>query len=103
MKLYSRYRTTSDNRWLRLLASPESSGNWLRGLATRLLGSSQLDPALPRLPDDQIQKGFVGSSGQRALREGFQFYRAVKWHCRELGRPISAETRILDFGCGWGR
>jgi hypothetical protein len=37
------------------------------------------------------------------LREGFQFYRFIKWHCRDLGRPITPDHRLLDFGCGWGR
>src|ERR1043166_1367872 len=102
MGLFSRYRTTSDQRWLELLTGAERSGNGFLGRTRRLLREG-LGPALPKLPDDQLQKNFVGSSGANALREGFQFYQAIKRRCSEFGRPISPDRRILDFGCGWGR
>jgi 2-polyprenyl-3-methyl-5-hydroxy-6-metoxy-1,4-benzoquinol methylase len=108
MSLYSRYHALSDQRWLQLLAGPESSRNWISNMTERLFATGRYDPAfddpeLPRLPDAQIQKNFVGSEGRRALEEGLHFYQIIKEQCRALGRPLSPETRILDFGCGWGR
>ena len=58
---------------------------------------------MPGFPKADIQRQFVGSTNERALREGFGFYQRVKTMCRSWGTPISEETRILDFGCGWGR
>jgi SAM-dependent methyltransferase len=58
---------------------------------------------MPGFPTDQVQRTFVGSAKETALREGFTFYRCVKQYCRSLGAPIGGKTRILDFGCGWGR
>ncbi len=108
MSLYARYCTLSDERWLQLLAGPETSGNWISNITDRLFATGRYDPALndpelPRLPDAQIQKNFVGSEGRRALEDGFRFYQIIKEQCRAFGHPLSHETRILDFGCGWGR
>jgi 2-polyprenyl-3-methyl-5-hydroxy-6-metoxy-1,4-benzoquinol methylase len=58
---------------------------------------------LPGFPEDSLQTGTVGSSNEPALREGFNFYRTVKGLCATHGRPLSADTRLLDFGTGWGR
>ena len=58
---------------------------------------------LPGLPSDSIQAGFVGSSGEEALREGFNFYRICKAQANTYGIEITRNTKILDFGVGWGR
>jgi 2-polyprenyl-3-methyl-5-hydroxy-6-metoxy-1,4-benzoquinol methylase len=102
MSLHARYRDIPDEDWLRQLCAGADEGRWAR-LARRLLGTRRADPELPGFPDRDVQRQFVGSSGGAALREGFDFYRIVKGRCQELGRPIAADSRILDFGCGWGR
>jgi SAM-dependent methyltransferase len=58
---------------------------------------------LPGLPEDTVQRQFCGSSGEQALRGAYQFYKCVKKYCESLENPIQKGTRILDFGCGWGR
>jgi SAM-dependent methyltransferase len=58
---------------------------------------------MPGFPEEKIQKNFVGSSQKRALREGFRFYNYVKSYCQSLHVPWDENTRIVDFGCGWGR
>lgn len=58
---------------------------------------------LPGLPDSETQRGFIGKSGDHALREGFNAYRIWKHLAAKHGRPIQQHSRILDFGCGWGR
>jgi SAM-dependent methyltransferase len=58
---------------------------------------------LPSLPDSELQRGFIGKSGDHALREGFNAYRTWKRLAAKHGRPVHRDTRILDFGCGWGR
>jgi methyltransferase family protein len=54
--------------------------------------------ALPRLPSDDVQVGFTGLCGRPNLQQAFSFYRHVLSYC-----PLSAKSRILDFGGGWGR
>jgi len=61
------------------------------------------DLQMPGFPEDSIQKQFVGSTQRDALQEGFNFYKVVKQYCQSLGNPIRPNTKIVDFGCGWGR
>src|SRR4029453_2517332 len=46
---------------------------------------------------------FFCSSGAHALQEAFNFFSTVKKYGVQLGHPVQADTRVLDFGCGWGR
>src|SRR6266542_3893503 len=62
-----------------------------------------LRQVLPSLPDAQTQKNFIGSEGDRALQEAFRAYRLIRRIADRYGRPVTRESRILDFGCGWGR
>ena len=62
-----------------------------------------LRDVLPGLPPERDQKGFIGSTGDRALREAFLAYRFWKERARRHGRPIGPRSRLLDFGTGWGR
>ncbi|MDF9661347.1 class I SAM-dependent methyltransferase, partial [Bacillus cereus] len=31
------------------------------------------------------------------------FYRHIKEYAQNLGVPLNKESKVLDFGCGWGR
>ena len=57
----------------------------------------------PAFPDAALQRSFVGASGEAALREAFVFYQDTKRYAQRLGIAIRETTRILDFGCRWGR
>jgi SAM-dependent methyltransferase len=74
---------------------------WLNteGIRTRPL----LREALPGLPDEATQIKFIGSAGDHALREGFNFYQLCKQAYREHAGDFSGCGKVLDFGCGWGR
>jgi SAM-dependent methyltransferase len=100
-RLFARYRGLDDVSWRKVLETPlnDGIGNRIR----RLVGRPMFDRDLPGFPEPALQAAYVGSSGQKTLDEAFCFYRAIKSRCRELGRPVSPEWRILDFGCGWGR
>ena len=56
------------------------------------------DPDLPPLPAKTIQKIPSNTEGAKAMELGAAFYRILNNQC-ELG----PKTRVLDFGCGWGR
>lgn len=58
---------------------------------------------MPRFPHASLQEMFIGSADEHALREGFNFYTYVKGYAAALGMPLHANSRFLDFGCGWGR
>jgi 2-polyprenyl-3-methyl-5-hydroxy-6-metoxy-1,4-benzoquinol methylase len=58
---------------------------------------------MPGFPSEDIQKQFVGSTREHALREGYVFFQLIKRYCESLGVPVGPNTRVLDFGCGWGR
>jgi SAM-dependent methyltransferase len=58
---------------------------------------------MPRFPDDVLQTNTVGHAGEPTLREAFMFFSQVSKYARQVGRPLGGATRVLDFGCGWGR
>jgi SAM-dependent methyltransferase len=62
-----------------------------------------LRQVLPSLPDGQTQKNFIGNEGDAALQEAFRAYQVISRLSALCGRPITRESTILDFGCGWGR
>jgi SAM-dependent methyltransferase len=57
----------------------------------------------PRFPADALQSQFVGSANSTALQEALWFYVELKKQTAEAGAPLGADSKILDFGCGWGR
>jgi SAM-dependent methyltransferase len=57
----------------------------------------------PRFPDAVTQANFVGSSNENALQEAHNFYSFLKRASVSMGTPVSGDSPVLDFGCGWGR
>ncbi|MBB5864295.1 class I SAM-dependent methyltransferase [Xanthomonas sp. 3058] len=59
------------------------------------------DPSLglPGFPSVYQQEVFVGKSNEVALAEAFTFYKIVK----AGSYPLRSNSRVLDFGVGWGR
>ena len=58
---------------------------------------------LPGLPDEDLQRTYVGSAGIPALREGYRFYEVCKQRAAEYGVTLNEDSRVLDFGVGFGR
>jgi SAM-dependent methyltransferase len=87
---FARFSDLSDDEWLTILV--------------RSVNQSVIDGVrMPGFPDEVIQTNFVGSSGAHALQEAFNFFSIVKKYGVQLGHAVQADTRVLDFGCGWGR
>jgi SAM-dependent methyltransferase len=59
--------------------------------------------ALPRFPGADFQIGTIGSSGRQALAEACHFWKVVRRYADRAGIRMDKGTRVLDFGCGWGR
>ncbi|HEX3688726.1 MAG TPA: class I SAM-dependent methyltransferase [Solirubrobacteraceae bacterium] len=59
--------------------------------------------ALPDVPDPALQATWNGASGAALAGQSVIFYERLRTlHARHGGRPLAA-SRVLDFGCGWGR
>ncbi len=81
----------------------ENNSQWLDLLIRSVTEPSIGGVELPRFPHPSLQRRFVGSADEAALREAFTFYTYVKSYAAALGMPLHGRTRLLDFGAGWGR
>ncbi len=88
--LFEKFRQCSDEQWLQILVA-----------SLRLPEIEQV--LMPGFPSETLQSEIHGHSGEVSLHEAFMFFREVKAYCRYAGQPLAADTRMLDFGCGWGR
>jgi SAM-dependent methyltransferase len=86
--MYDKYRKFSDDRWLKVLLDS-------------VTGSAEVP--MPGFPDPELQAGFVGSAGENAIREAWNFYSLMNDRRRTYGHPLTESSQVLDFGCGWGR
>ncbi len=64
---------------------------------------SKFARVLPSLPEENIQRRFSGKAGDEALIEAHTIARAFKDLYRDHVGPFTESTRVLDYGCGWGR
>jgi 2-polyprenyl-3-methyl-5-hydroxy-6-metoxy-1,4-benzoquinol methylase len=89
-RFLSSFGALPDEQWLAAL---------LRSTEERIVDGVMF----PSFPDAALQFRFVGASGEEALRKAFVFYTEIKRYATMLRIPIDRNTRVLDFGCGWGR
>jgi len=76
---------------------------WLNTLKNSVKSRLYDDVVLPGFPSEATQTQFVGSSNEHAMHEGFNFFHYVKAYASALGWPVTCNSKILDFGVGWGR
>ena len=58
---------------------------------------------LPPLPPDRLQRDWCGNAGAPLAQQSGDFYMLVKnLYSRYSATPLR-QSRLLDFGCGWGR
>lgn len=58
---------------------------------------------LPSVPDPALQTLYNGRSGVPLALQSKDFYDRVRTRFAQHGDSLLAESRVLDFGCGWGR
>jgi SAM-dependent methyltransferase len=74
---------------------------WLKTILDSIDGRARVP--MPSFPPQEYQSTIVGSSGETAIREAWQFYTFMGRQRKKYGLVLGADTRVLDFGCGWGR
>lgn len=63
----------------------------------------RLRTLLPGLPDESLQFNTIGSAGDTALGEAYAAFQLFAGLYQHHGGGLTEQTRVLDFGCGWGR
>ncbi len=63
---------------------------------------NELGDYLPSIPQPANQNA-TASKGQSDLAYGFNLYQAYRRLFLEHGGEFNDHTKVLDFGCGWGR
>lgn len=53
---------------------------------------------IPNLPEPEVQKRFTGREGRANLAQANEYWRLMR-----TSLTPDASTKVLDFGCGWGR
>ena len=58
---------------------------------------------LPVMASGEVQRNWTGSEGSQLLAQSCAIARVIETgYMRYVGRTLQ-DTKILDFGCGWGR
>jgi SAM-dependent methyltransferase len=96
-------RSSGASRPLRQLVAgaDDATWYWLVSHAPRRFAVARA--LLPMAPDEATQTRFVGTSGDAAFRQAFTGYSLFKEMAAKYGRPLAPDSKVLDFGCGWGR
>lgn len=64
----------------------------------------KISSLLPQMAPDATQIAWTGTSGLLLLEQTIDFVRSMVANYSQItGRPFRADTRVLDYGCGWGR
>jgi SAM-dependent methyltransferase len=57
----------------------------------------------PGFVDEVTQRTYSGCFGEQALIEADRFRRFVLQECAAAGLSVNANSKLVDFGAGWGR
>lgn len=93
----------STNAAILTYTSGMSDSEWFEVLLKSLDRSVVDGIEMAGFPPEELQRQFVGMSGPQALNEAFNFYSEIKRYAGKLAQKLGRDSRILDFGCGWGR
>jgi SAM-dependent methyltransferase len=76
---------------------------WALLLSRQYARYPNIRAVLPELPEKSLQLRWNGAAGLQLLNQGKSFYvRAKQRYSRHSTTRLEA-SRVLDFGCGWGR
>lgn len=87
---FSLFRGLDDDLWALLLTQDYDGYPNIRSL-------------LPRVPDAALQELWTGASGVALAAQSTAFYGRLRERYAQHSERTLADSRVLDFGCGWGR
>lgn len=76
---------------------------WLKILFKSIHSNKIENVEMPKFPDENTQKLFTSLSGEKAIKEAFDFFKIAKNQSKKLQIPFNKNSKFLDFGSGWGR
>lgn len=95
-------KTVNEHQAIHHSIASASDAEWL----WMLTEGREENPAkdyLPRLPDEQTQRRFVGKAFRDAFEVAINAFNVFLNEAENMGLKIDGNSRLLDFGCGWGR
>lgn len=105
----NRFLDLVSNRKLERISSPRQI---LRGVSDQYLlwlfaysmnFGYQLGDLIPTMPPDDMQRNWTGKMGEATLREALHFFQIIRAMASKYSGGVAEDTKILDYGCGWGR
>ncbi len=96
--LSARSATNRDSAKRHWIMNTDHLDNWLEANLSPVGRTHFRNVTIPNLPSAQVQRRFTGLDGRSNLMQAFEFWKLMRAHLSP-----SENTRVLDFGCGWGR
>lgn len=84
------FRDLDDDLWALLLSREYARYPNIRAL-------------LPELPERSLQMRWNGTAGLQLINQGKAFYVRAKERLSRSSAVALEDSKVLDFGCGWGR
>jgi len=63
----------------------------------------KISKLLPQMASDEVQKNWTGSCGYTLLNQSLDFVRSLVYNYAKYTGKSLEDSKILDFGCGYGR
>jgi SAM-dependent methyltransferase len=76
---------------------------WALLLSRRYERYPSIRALLPELPEKSLQLRWNGAAGLQLMNQGKSFYVRAKQRFSRHSTTGLPASRVLDFGCGWGR
>jgi len=93
----------SDNNIYNIFSDLYDDDLWNILLTREYKNYANIKKLLPELPAADLQKAWTGNSGMNLSIQSNAFYKKAKYSYSSIADKPLKNTKILDFGCGWGR
>jgi SAM-dependent methyltransferase len=80
--------------------------DWRQLVVASLQGKGSKTPLgdpMPTFPAAELQRNTTGLDGEAGIRQAFHFYQDIHRALEKSGSKLGENSKVLDFGVGWGR